>query len=113
MRGKIGVLILIFLFSAPAWAADDVEPTYKTYCVSCHGATGDGNGHAQMKVKPIDFRSPVVQNSTDEELFKAIGYGVGHKEYAHAFAARGLSSTQIAGLVAYVRKLSGAPNKAK
>ena len=113
MRGKIGVLILTLLSSAPAWAGDDAESTYKTYCVSCHGVTGDGNGHAQMKVKPIDFRSPAVQNATDEELFKAIGYGVGHKEYAHGFAERGLTAKQIGDLVAYVRKLSTVPKKSK
>jgi hypothetical protein len=81
--------------------------------VSVATVTRDGNGHAQMKVKPIDFRSPVVQNSTDEELFKAIGYGVGHMEYAHGFAERGLNAKQIVDLVAYLRKLSGAPKKAK
>lgn len=113
MRGKIGVLGLVLLFSVPAWAGDDVESTYKTYCVSCHGTKGDGDGHAQMKVKPTAFRSPTVQNSTDEELYKAIGYGVGHKEYAHGFAERGLSTKQIVDLVAYVRKLSGPSKKNK
>jgi len=31
---------------------------------------------------------------------------VGHKEYAHAFAARGLSAKQIADVVTYIRKFA-------
>ncbi|HTT32039.1 MAG TPA: cytochrome c [Methylomirabilota bacterium] len=111
MRGRLGVFILALMFGAPAWAGDDVEATYKKYCASCHGMTGDGNGHAQMKVKPIDFRSPIVQNSTDEKLFQAIGHGVGHKEYAHAFADRGMDAKQIADLVTYIRKLAKTAKK--
>jgi len=41
-----------------------------------------------MKIKPADLRSDAVQQLSDEEIFKTIAYGVGHKEYAHAFAER-------------------------
>jgi len=93
-RNVFAVLVL----SAPAKAADDGESTYKAQCMKCHGANGDGNGngHAQMKIKPADLRSDAVQQLSDEELYKTIAYGVGHKDYAHAFAERGLSSKQIA-----------------
>lgn len=111
MRAAIAVIGLYLLFLLPANAAEDVESTYKVQCQKCHGTNGDGNGHSQMKIKPADLRSDAVQKLSDEELFKTIAYGVGHKEYAHAFAERGLSSKQIADLVAYIRKFARTSKK--
>jgi mono/diheme cytochrome c family protein len=110
-RGIICALFLVFLL--PAIAADDGESTYKAQCLKCHGPNGDGNGHTQMKVKPADLRSDAVQNLSDEELYKTIAYGVGHKEYTHAFAERGLSAKQMADVVTYIRKFSKTPQKQK
>jgi mono/diheme cytochrome c family protein len=59
------------------------------------------------------LRSDAVQKLSDEELYKTIAYGVGHKEYAHAFAERGLSAKEIADLVTYIRKFAKTPKKAK
>lgn len=81
--------------------------------MKCHGANGEGAGHAAMKIKPADLRSDAVQKLSDEELYKTIAFGVGHKEYAHAFAERGLSAKQIAELVTYIRKFAKAPKKEK
>lgn len=106
MRVAIAVTGLYLMFLLPADAAEDGESTYKVQCQKCHGTNGDGNGHTQMKIKPADLRSDAVQKLSDEELFKTIAYGVGHKEYAHAFAERGLSSKQIADLVTYIRKFA-------
>ncbi|HYL84472.1 MAG TPA: cytochrome c [Candidatus Angelobacter sp.] len=111
MRVTLAAFGLWLLVLAPAQAADDAESLYKTHCLKCHGANGDGNGHAQMKVKPADLRSDAVQKLSDEELYKTIAYGVGHKEYAHAFAERGMDSRQIAGLVTYIRKFAKASKK--
>jgi len=66
-----------------------------------------------MKVKPADLRSDDVQTLSDEELYKTIAYGVGHKEYAHAFAERGLTGKQIADLVTYIRKFAKTAKKQK
>ncbi len=81
--------------------------------MKCHGPSGDGNGHAQMKIKPADLRSDAVQQLSDEELFKTVAYGVGHKQYAHAFAERGLSTKQIADVVTYIRKFAKTPKNQK
>jgi mono/diheme cytochrome c family protein len=108
-------VILVFglcvLFISPVRAANDAESIYKERCLSCHGANGDGNGHAQMKIKPEDLRSNAVQKKSDEELFNAIALGVGHVDYAHAFSKRGLSSQQIAGLVTYIRAFAATSKK--
>lgn len=113
VRATVVLCALVFVFPAVTKAADDGEPTYKTQCMKCHGPDGDGNGHAQMKVKPADLRSDAVQKLSDEELFKTIAYGVGHKEYAHAFAERGLSAKQIADVVTYIRKFAKTGKKQK
>ena len=103
----------MLLFILPLRAADDAESTYKAQCMKCHGAKGDGSGHAQMKITPADLRSDAVQKLSDEEIYKTIAYGVGHKQYAHAFAGRGLSSKQIADLVTYIRKFAKNSKKGK
>ncbi|HXY00476.1 MAG TPA: cytochrome c [Candidatus Limnocylindrales bacterium] len=106
MRVLIFIVGLGLMFASSASAADDAESTYKERCLSCHGANGDGNGHAQMKIKPQDLRSEAVQKKSDEELYNAIAFGVGHVEYAHAFSQRGLSSAQISQLVTYIRSFA-------
>jgi mono/diheme cytochrome c family protein len=108
MRVRIAIVIagLCLMFLPTANAADDAESIYKAQCQKCHGANGDGNGHSQMRIKPADLRSEAVQKLSDEDLYKTIAYGVGHKEYAHAFAERGLNSKQIADLVTYIRKFA-------
>jgi mono/diheme cytochrome c family protein len=111
VRVAIAIIGLCLMFLPPANAANDAESTYKAQCQKCHGTNGDGNGHTQMKIKPADLRSEAVQKLSDEELFKTIAYGVGHKEYAHAFAERGLSSKQIADLVTYIRTFAKTSKK--
>jgi len=99
------------LFVSVASAGNDAEDTYKARCASCHGVNGDGNGHAQMRVKPEDLRSPAVQKKSDEELYNAIALGVGHTEYPHEFSKRGLSTTQIQDLVSYIRTFAASSKK--
>ena len=113
MRAIGAVCGLLLVFLLPAKAANDGESIYKAHCQKCHGENGDGNGHAQMKVKPADLRSDAVQQLSDEEIYKTIAFGVGHKEYAHAFADRGLSTKQIADVVTYIRQFSKTPKKQK
>lgn len=108
MRAIVATCGLFCVFLLPAKGANNGESIYKAQCQKCHGENGDGNGHAQMKVKPADLRSEAVQQQSDEEIFKSIAYGVGHKEYAHAFAERGLSAKQIADVVTYIRKFAKA-----
>ena len=40
---------------------------------------------------------------TDEQLYNGIAVGVGHKQYTHAFAERGMGSEQITDVVSYIR----------
>lgn len=113
MRSLIFLFGLSLLMVSTAWAASEAESTYKARCLSCHGANGDGNGHAQMKIKPEDLRSEAVQKKSDQELYNAIAFGVGHVEYPHAFSQRGLSSKQIAEIVTYIRTFAATSKKNK
>jgi len=113
VRKVVYALLCTLLIAIPVWAGDDAQSTYEAQCMKCHGEKGDGKGHSQMKIKPADFRSDAVQKLSDEEMFKTIAYGVGHKEYAHAFAERGLSTKQIADLVTYIRKFAKNSKKDK
>jgi mono/diheme cytochrome c family protein len=113
--GHVRVIVWVLgipltLFSANGVAASG-EDTYKQHCLHCHGANGDGNGHANMKIKPADLRSDAVQKLSDEDLYKSIAFGVRHKDYAHAFANRGVSSKEISEVVTYIRKFAHTAKK--
>lgn len=56
-------------------------------------------------MKAADLRSKVVQDLSDEEIYKTIAYGVGHKNYPHAFVKRGMTEKQVADIVVFIRKL--------
>ena len=113
MRALIFLFGLCLMFATMANAASEAESTYKARCANCHGEKGDGNGHAQMKIKPEDLRSEIVQKKSDEELYNAIALGVGHVEYPHAFSKRGLNPAQIQDLVGYIRTFAAASKKNK
>jgi mono/diheme cytochrome c family protein len=72
--------------AAPAAPAAEVSPaamaeaksTFDSVCVTCHGATGEGNGPASagFPVKPRAFSDPEWQKSvTDEHIRKVIVEG--------------------------------------
>ncbi len=103
MRSATISFALSLILLAVANAATQGESTYRAQCLKCHGEKGDGKGHEHMKIKPADLRTEGVQDKSDEQLYNSIAFGVGHKEYAHAFAERGLSAKQIAEVVTYIR----------
>jgi mono/diheme cytochrome c family protein len=55
------------------------EKVAKINCVSCHGATGKGDGAAAVALnpKPADWTSGRVQDEADGELFWKISNGRG------------------------------------
>src|SRR5215475_11864621 len=111
---RIGFLFLgLLLVAQTVNAQTKGESTYKAKCMNCHGADGSGKGHSGMKITPADLRSDEVQKKTDEELYESIAFGKGHKDYAHAFAERGLGTKQIAEVVTYIRGFSKKPKTDK
>ena len=91
--------LLGFGQEANASAAD----TYKTNCVSCHGADGRGSPVGKSLHVP-DLHSSQVQQKSDAQLSDVITQGHGNMP---PFGGR-LSNDQISALVKYVRTFADA-----
>jgi len=109
-----GALALLMLFAAAnaAQAAGpdlaEAKDNYTTFCVKCHGATGQGNGPAAatLHTKPRDYTDCATMSKlSDDTLFKAIkdgGAAVGASPEMPSWS-KGFDDDEIHGLVAYVR----------
>jgi mono/diheme cytochrome c family protein len=99
-------LILIVGLSGFAVGQSGVE-VFDIRCAKCHGADGAGKTGAAEKLNGIpDLRSKAVQSKSDTQLFDSIGRGTDHKKYPHVFLQTGVTQTQIAQIVAYLRVLA-------
>ena len=125
-----GVTVLIFFclalvscygqnvdWKAPAWADTLKKPfkvnkavlnegklLYTTYCMSCHGKTGNGDGAPGMTFakKPANFHDADVIRQSDGALFWKLTHGRGGMP-AYGTA---LSEKQRWQIVAYIRDFS-------
>lgn len=64
----------------PVKGVGDAKKTIQTNCVTCHGASGKGDGPAAAALpppKPADWTSAKVQSESDGELFWKISNGRG------------------------------------
>ncbi len=97
--------------SQETWSAGTASGhgNYDSYCVTCHGAEGKGDGvlAESLDVKPRDLSDPAFTSSkTDEHLFKTIKQGgatVGLTENMPPFSGQ-LSDEEIRNVVAYLRQ---------
>lgn len=93
-------LAVVLFISAPAYAQDTAEATYKAKCASCHAPDGSGSAIGK-KLGAQDFRSAEVQSMSDAELSDAIAKG---KNKMPSYG-KTLKPDDIKGLVAYIRTL--------
>jgi len=78
MPNKLLLALLPLLLSLPAAAKETAADNYKTYCVQCHGMTGNGNGVnvRDMSVQPRDHTdAKSMSGRSDDNLFKVIKEG--------------------------------------
>ncbi len=102
----VALLELALMLLLPEYASAQAEDIYRAQCSSCHGIDGSASTPAGKRLGATDLRSEKVQHLSDDELFATIANGVGHKQYPHAFASRGVTQKQITEIVAYIRTMS-------
>ena len=94
--------------AAPASSKQEPAATYHSFCASCHGDNGKGDGPdgATLSTKPQDFADcGAMSKLTEQVIFKAIkggGSSVGLSAEMPAWG-EGLSDGQIRALAQYVR----------
>ena len=102
------------LFAGPARAADGDAvkggQVYALYCVTCHGATGDGQGPVgkTLQPPPRDFTMGDFKfGGDDQSVFDVISNGAASKGGSPLMAPWGavIPEADRWGLVAYIRTL--------
>jgi cytochrome c oxidase cbb3-type subunit 3 len=114
-------LLLVWGATALAERGNDAmgKKLYLTYCFTCHGQDGKGDGYAAkvQPVRPRDLTSAAyMKTRTDEQLFHAISLGSAAFHAFHGPAVMpawawwyALTEQQRWDLVAYVRTLHRPP----
>ena len=107
------VVLAILLRAVPSWAQNQAEGKnlYATYCVTCHGegGKGDGTAAASLPAKPADHTNGAVMNQlNDKFLYDIISKGggaVGKSTFMPSWGGA-LNDTQIRDVIAYIRSLA-------
>jgi mono/diheme cytochrome c family protein len=110
--------VLLLVGTNPTWAQNQSEgkKLYLTYCASCHGDNGKGDGPAaqSLPVKPANHTAGSVMNQfTDKFLMEIISKGgsaVGKSPMMPAWGGQ-FKENQLRDIVAYVRSIADPPYK--
>lgn len=106
---KITIILIALVFPGLSFSAD-AKTLYKTYCVQCHGLSGNGKGLNTpfMNVQPRDHSSPKEMIPLqDKQIKKAItegGLSVA-KSVEMPPWGKTLTEAEIDSLVVYLREL--------
>jgi cytochrome c6 len=94
------------------------QKLYSTYCSTCHGDKGKGDGAAakSLPVKPLDHTDGTVMNHLSDKYLVDIiskgGSGVGKSAFMPGWAGQ-LKENEIRDIVAYLRSIAEPPYKPK
>jgi mono/diheme cytochrome c family protein len=112
------IYFLVFQDSGSVWAQNQAEGKnlYATYCTSCHGDKGKGDGVASksLPVKLGDFTDGSIMNRlSDKSLFDVISNGGSSVGKSSMMPGWGnLNEKQIHDIIAYLRSIADPPYKA-
>jgi mono/diheme cytochrome c family protein len=110
------VVMGVLIGDASAQNAAEGKKLYTTYCSSCHGETGKGDGMAagSLPVKPADHTSGTVMNQLNDKFLLDIiskgGGAVGKSTFMPSWGSS-LNDKQVRDVVAYIRTLAVPPYK--
>jgi mono/diheme cytochrome c family protein len=118
--GFIAALANSFALSGAAQAQSVAEgkSLYASYCSSCHGDQGKGDGVAarSLPVKPADHTNGAVMNQFSNKFLTDIiakgGSAVSKSAFMPAWG-NSLNNKQVSDIVAYLRSIANPPYKNK
>ena len=105
--------LAVMAAGSASWAQNQTEGRnlYATYCATCHGDRGKGDGvaAASLPVKPTDHTNGVIMNQlSDQFLLDVISKGggvVGKSTFMPAWGSA-FNEKQLRELIAYIRTLA-------
>ena len=114
-----GIAFLVLHHRGAVWAQNQAEgrKLYGTYCSTCHGEKGKGDGLAakSLPVKPADHTNGSIMNQlSDKFLLDVISKGgsaVGKSAFMPPWGGQ-LDEKQIRDIIAYIRNIAEPPYKA-
>lgn len=107
-------MVLVSLALSPVAQAQNVaegKKLYSTYCTSCHGdaGKGDGTAGASLPVKPADHTNGAVMNKLSDSFLVNIiskgGSGAGKSSFMPSWGGA-LTDQQIRDIIAYIRSIA-------
>ncbi len=114
----LGLTFITLILGAPgvgrAKSAVEGQKLYMTYCSSCHGDKGRGDGAAgkALPVKPADHTDGKLMNSLSDEFLMTIitkgGPAVDKSSFMPAWGGV-LKDKQLQDLLAYIRSIAIPP----
>ena len=114
--GAVSMVLANLALSPAVLAENPVEgkKLYSTYCTSCHGDAGKGDGMAgaSLPVKPADHTNGAVMNKLSDTFLVNIiskgGSGAGKSSFMPSWGGA-LTDQQIRDIVAYIRSIAVPP----
>lgn len=87
---------------------------YKTYCVLCHGAKGDGKGRAARHYTPppADLVASQASDAYKELIIRKGGAAVGRSQYMPPWEQE-LTTEQIEDVIHYLRMINADRQRAR
>jgi mono/diheme cytochrome c family protein len=101
-------VMLAVLLNCGLCLAVDPPPAYVKNCIACHAVDGSGRVSPALGKIP-DLRSNAIVSLSDADLFNVIARADAHKSYPHLFLNRGISESDLRGIVRFIRAVQSRP----